>query len=523
MSINLTELPSIPRSWWTGLKSWLTTNLNAIVANLNTAVQSSELGVTVATLEDGKIPVNQLPNISITNIITSSQTTLAAYISEEWESGAIQIGDIIQVTTADDSIELWMLYQNDGDEVTDYKRIEASKVDWENILNKPNLISVNDENAIVGENSNVLAGIRNFVIGDNSIAQGEGCTTGGKIFMNSEYNISVVDNNTVDIVGTNVTAYFETGKPFYVLSYDIEPMSEIFNLVSVTYTGGNTRLVKSGGRGFEDDYSGFIYLIVGNVSQGNYGSAEGLFCHSIGGNSHAEGYNTVASGNHSHAEGNNTVASGNQSHAEGDSTMASGNQSHAEGNTTVASGTESHAEGDSTIASGGVSHAEGSNTIAYGIASHAEGYNSKALRDYQHSRASGRFSEIGDAQMGSLVMRRQTTSDTPSQLFIDGSSQKFKLEDSKCYTMRIMVVAKNVTDSYSASWIIEGRIDNIGATPVWEEIRNVFSETTDSTFEVNNVAVSVVTGSPDELKIGVTGQASRTIRWVGYLDWVEVF
>jgi hypothetical protein len=341
---------------------------------------------------------------------------------------------------------------------------------------------VGNNSYVEGSKSAVLAGRNNLAVGDNSFVAGEGCTAGAKLFdfMGGEYSYSVVDDNTVNIVGTDVTAYFEAGKPFYVFNDEIVPMSEIFNLVSVTYTNGNTRLVKSGGRGFDGDYLGTIHLIVGNVSQGNCGSAEGGFCHSVGSFSHAEGFNTVASGNGSHAEGLNTIASGYQSHAEGFTTIASGNKSH------------------------------------------AEGYNSKALRDYQHSRASGHFSEIGDAQMGSLVMRRQTTSDTPTQLFIDGSSQKFTLEDAKCYTMRIMVVAKNVTDSYSASWIIEGRIDNIGATPVWEEIRNVFSETTGSTFEATNVAVSVVTGSPDELKIGVTGKASRTIRWVGYLDWVEV-
>jgi len=85
-----------------------------------------------------------------------------------------------------------------------------------------------------------------------------------------------------------------------------------------------------------------------------------------------------------------------------------------------------------------------------------------------------------------------------------------------------MITAKNVTDSYSASWIIEGRVDDLGGTAHYEEMRNVFSETADSTFASTDVAVSVVESSPDELKIAVTGQSSKTIRWVGLLTWVEV-
>jgi len=124
--------------------------------------------------------------------------------------------------------------------------------------------------------------------------------------------------------------------------------------------------------------------------------------------------------------------------------------------------------------------------------------------------------------MGQIVMRQFTINSTPTQLLIDGPSTIFDLEDGKCYTFRIMIIAKNITDSYSASWIIEGMVDNIGSTPVWAQIRNDFSETSGSSFESTDVAVSVITGSPDELKIGVTGKVDKTIRWVGYLDWVEV-
>ena len=105
------------------------------------AISDTQKGIAngVATLgADSKVPPAQLPNLAITNIITSGQVTLALYISVEWVAGTIQIGDIVEITTTEGTVELWMLFQNDGSAVGDYKKIDASKVNWANILDKPN-------------------------------------------------------------------------------------------------------------------------------------------------------------------------------------------------------------------------------------------------------------------------------------------------------------------------------------------------------------------------------------------------
>jgi hypothetical protein len=105
------------------------------------AISDTQKGIAngVATLgADSKVPPAQLPNLAITNIITSGQVTLALYISVEWVAGTIQIGDIVEITTTEGTVELWMLFQNDGDAEDDYKKIDASKVNWANILDKPN-------------------------------------------------------------------------------------------------------------------------------------------------------------------------------------------------------------------------------------------------------------------------------------------------------------------------------------------------------------------------------------------------
>jgi len=333
-----------------------------------------------------------------------------------------------------------------------------------------------EQNFLFEQYAKVINGKSNAA-GKYSTASGEGCTAGLVCFdfLGGDYSYSVINSDTFDILGVNVTSYFVAGLPILFYSDD-RTFGFYATIVSATYTGGNTRIVKTGGEDLSDLYLLFVYKPNSNL----YAYAEGVFTHARRDGSHAEGYYSHAEGEASHAEGIVCYAEGSYSHAEG-------NYSHAEGST-----------------------------------SHAEGQYSHAYRYAQHSQASGQFSAVGDAQMGRLVMRRSTTNNTPTQLFIDGTGLKFGLESGKCYTFQIMITAKNVTDNYSASWIIEERVDDLGGTAHYEKMRSVFSEPAGSTFASADVAVSAVEGSPDELKIAVTGQADKTIRWVGLLTWVEV-
>lgn len=104
------------------------------------AIEQTEKGAAngVATLgADAKIPTNQIPSLAINDYIISSENTLAAYISNEWTDGSIQIGDMVEVTDTDSSQHIYVLYQNNGNAVGDYKEVNLSKIDWSNLLNKP--------------------------------------------------------------------------------------------------------------------------------------------------------------------------------------------------------------------------------------------------------------------------------------------------------------------------------------------------------------------------------------------------
>lgn len=92
--------------------------------------------------ENSKIDPAQLPSLAIMDILSSSQTSLADYIQNEWIDGSIQKGDVVQITDTESTVMLYQLFQNNGSAESDYKQINASKVDWANVLNKPSFAAV---------------------------------------------------------------------------------------------------------------------------------------------------------------------------------------------------------------------------------------------------------------------------------------------------------------------------------------------------------------------------------------------
>ena len=158
---------------------------------------------------------------------------------------------------------------------------------------------------------------------------------------------------------------------------------------------------------------------------------------------HAEGRGTNASGSYAHAEGSLNIASGDMgSHAEGSSCTASGLSAHAEGGSCVASGDRSHAQGSTCTASGNRAHAEGGATTADGDYSHAQGLYAKASRYGEYAQASGRFAADGDAQFTRSILRNVTWDTSWKELFLDGASARWTLDDEFSYACMITIAAR---------------------------------------------------------------------------------
>ena len=148
------------------------------------------------------------------------------------------------------------------------------------------------------------------------------------------------------------------------------------------------------------------------------------------------------------------------------------------------------------------------------------GQNAKADKYGQFVYAAGQFSSIGDAQTSLLVARNSTSDGTQTELFLDGNDDRMDIATDTTWMFRADIVARRTdADNESAAYTIEGCIDNnAGTTALVGSIsKTVIAEDTaawDVTAEADN--------TNDALVIKVTGQASKTIRWVARVMTVEV-
>lgn len=175
--------------------------------------------------------------------------------------------------------------------------------------------------------------------------------------------------------------------------------------------------------------------------------------------------------------------------------------------------------------------ASGTNSIALLSASHAIAQDSLAIGVQSLSRiqggvvqASGRFASSGDAQTGRYLLRTNTINNIPTTMFVDGTagSVTVTMPDNSTWTFRITITGHRTDvndghagyefkgviyrDSGAATTAIQGKTSKIvlaeSNTP-WDA--NVFADTTNGGFTVT-----------------VTGQTSKTIRWLALVETIEI-
>ena len=216
------------------------------------------------------------------------------------------------------------------------------------------------------------------------------------------------------------------------------------------------------------------------------------------------------------------VASSLVSMAGGYLCTASFYESVAFGYNATSSGQASFSMGLQTNASAEGSQAFGYKTTASGNESLAHGLQSVANKLCQRSMASGRFSGDGDAQASDLVVRNSTANATQTELFLNGSSARITIPNDTTWAFECLLVARRTdADNESAAYRITGCIDrnaNAASTAlVGSPTVTVISEDT-AAWDVDAVA-DTTNGS---LNFRVTGEAAKTIRWVGWVRLVEV-
>lgn len=221
---------------------------------------------------------------------------------------------------------------------------------------------------------------------------------------------------------------------------------------------------------------------------------------------------------------------------------ANGQDSVSIGSSASSGGTESIAIGKSATTSGynygisigsnslcndyyGISIGNSANSAAmYGI---ALGRYSFAPSSKISMKANEQFSTSGDAQAGKFILMRQTANGTATVLTATNSAPSstniLNLPNNATYAFKGIVVAKDDSTLDSAMWEVIAlmkRGSNASTTALvgTPTITKVFADAGASTWSIALTADTTNGGGI----ITVTGEASKTIRWVTNIDSAEV-
>ena len=175
-------------------------------------------------------------------------------------------------------------------------------------------------------------------------------------------------------------------------------------------------------------------------------------------------------------------------------------------------------------ATGNNSVAIGSGSVASGEGSFAEGDGANATMFGQKAYANGSFSSAGDAQYGVYVLRSATTDATTTELFLDGTggSQVITLPNNSLFTFDILVAGRR-TDAvgggagYRFVGVIRKDATSGSITFVGTPSKTILGET-----NTQWDAAVLADTSNGSLKVTVTGQIAKTIRWVATVMTTEV-
>ncbi len=221
------------------------------------------------------------------------------------------------------------------------------------------------------------------------------------------------------------------------------------------------------------------------------------------------------------------VASGALSFAAGANATASGIYSCAlQGG--VASGTRSYSWGQGSISSSADSLSSGASCLASANNSYALGVRANSrTRIGSFSWASGMFSAADDAQEVKMVLRAQTSDATTTALTADASSatnnNQLILADNSSVAFGGKITARQNSTGDVSGWEFSGVIKRGANAASTVLVAAVTPTKIAADTNANAWSVSVVADTNNGgLRIDVTGQAAKIIRWVCVLDCCEL-
>ena len=219
-----------------------------------------------------------------------------------------------------------------------------------------------------------------------------------------------------------------------------------------------------------------------------------------------------------HTESAGGVASGDDSFAAGFHCGATASSSIAMGRNSFATNVYAVAIGYGNSSAGEFALALGTNNSASGNFSSTTGYQATADRYGVAARASGAFASAGDAQSVAFCARLVTTNDTPTGLFLNGSSTLLTIPSGKALHATVKIIGIKSDGTSTAVYMRQVAIKNAGGTTALVGSINTIGGDTAAGTSISITADD----TNDALAIAVTGITAETWRWVATIDGVEV-
>lgn len=139
------------------------------------------------------------------------------------------------------------------------------------------------------------------------------------------------------------------------------------------------------------------------------------------------------------------------------------------------------------------------------------------------TQASGKFSQSGDAQLGSYIARNITTTSAWKSLFLDGATQQLLVAPNSAMSFVINIMARRTDTSGSEGGVYEirGGVDR-ATTTISTRILGTTSKTVVSEDNPLWDVRAIADGTNGALNIQVKGETGKTVRWVAHIQTVEV-
>lgn len=215
---------------------------------------------------------------------------------------------------------------------------------------------------------------------------------------------------------------------------------------------------------------------------------------------------------------------GDYATAFGDRSVASGLKSFAYGNQSSATSTYTTAGGNASTATGPFAISIGDSNTASGDGAIALGKRAKAVLDGTFTFANGNIAAVGDAQTSVIVVKCRTTTATPVKLGLIALSGSglLVIPDQTTWAFTASIVARRFdADNESAAFECQGVIDRNTGAATTALVAAVTPLVVARDTAAWTVAVTADTTN-GALAITCTGEAAKTIGWVGRIELVEV-